>query len=110
MRSIAFNQAAPILDGNVMRVLTRIFALTGNPREKETNAQLWQLAEQLVRAAAVVDFNPSSEVGFACAALLSYSGLGGRVSGKLLDRSDGFNPLRLGTAALRQSGDFGVRG
>ena len=54
--SIAFNQPAPILDGNVMRVLTRLFALTGNPREKETNARLWQLAEQLVRAAAAVDF------------------------------------------------------
>jgi len=46
--SIAFNQPTPILDGNVIRVLTRIFGIAENPREKETNAQLWQLAEQLV--------------------------------------------------------------
>ncbi len=46
--SIAFNQPTPILDGNVIRVLTRIFGIAGDPREKQTNAQLWQLAEQLV--------------------------------------------------------------
>ena len=46
--SIAFNQPAPILDGNVIRVLTRLFGIAGDPREKKTNAQLWQLAGQLV--------------------------------------------------------------
>jgi len=46
--SIAFNQPTPILDGNVIRVLTRIFGIGGNPREKKTNARLWQLAEGLV--------------------------------------------------------------
>ena len=46
--SIAFNQPTPILDGNVIRVLTRIFGIGGNPREKETNARLWRLAEELV--------------------------------------------------------------
>jgi A/G-specific adenine glycosylase len=46
--SIAFNQPTPILDGNVIRVLTRIFGIAGNPREKETNARLWRMAEQLV--------------------------------------------------------------
>ncbi|MEO5802819.1 MAG: A/G-specific adenine glycosylase [Verrucomicrobiota bacterium] len=46
--SIAFNQPKPILDGNVIRVLTRVFGIRGNPRGKETNAQLWGLAEQLV--------------------------------------------------------------
>ena len=46
--SIAFNQPAPILDGNVIRVLTRIFGIAENPKEKATNAQLWQLAEELV--------------------------------------------------------------
>ena len=45
--SIAFNQPAPILDGNVIRVLTRVFGIGENPKEKETNAQLWQLAEDL---------------------------------------------------------------
>jgi A/G-specific adenine glycosylase len=46
--SIAFNQPTPILDGNVIRVLTRIFGITTDPREKQTNAKLWHLAEQLV--------------------------------------------------------------
>jgi len=46
--SIAFNQPTPILDGNVIRVLTRIFGIAENPKEKETNKLLWQLAEKLV--------------------------------------------------------------
>jgi A/G-specific adenine glycosylase len=46
--SIAFNQPAPILDGNVIRVLSRIFGVEGNPRDKKTNATLWQLARDLV--------------------------------------------------------------
>ena len=46
--SIAFNQPVPILDGNVIRVLTRIFGIAENPRTKETHAQLWRLAEELV--------------------------------------------------------------
>ena len=51
--SIAFNQPKPILDGNVIRVLTRLYGIAGNPREPKTNARLWQLAEALVRQAAV---------------------------------------------------------
>ncbi len=47
--SIAFNQPTPILDGNVIRVLTRIFGIAENPKEKKTNAQLWQLAEELIQ-------------------------------------------------------------
>jgi len=46
--SIAFNEPRPILDGNVMRVLTRLFGLAGNPREKTTNEALWRLAGELV--------------------------------------------------------------
>ena len=46
--SIAFNQPTPILDGNVIRVLTRIFGIAENPKGKETNAKLWKLAEELV--------------------------------------------------------------
>jgi len=46
--SIAFNQPTPILDGNVVRVLTRIFGIEKDPREKETNGRLWQLAGDLV--------------------------------------------------------------
>jgi A/G-specific adenine glycosylase len=50
--SIAFNQPKPILDGNVIRVLTRLFGIGGNPREKETNTRLWQLAKELVQTTA----------------------------------------------------------
>jgi A/G-specific adenine glycosylase len=49
--SIAFNQPTPILDGNVMRVLARIFGIEKDPREKETNERLWELAGELVAAA-----------------------------------------------------------
>jgi A/G-specific adenine glycosylase len=49
--SIAFNQPAPILDGNVIRVLTRVFGIAENPRESRTNEHLWQLAGKLVRHA-----------------------------------------------------------
>lgn len=59
--SIAFHQARPILDGNVIRVLTRVFGIKRNPREAKSNAQLWQLASELVthaRAAKVPGQNP----------------------------------------------------
>src|SRR5262249_26821416 len=46
--SIAFNQPTPILDGNVIRVLTRLFGIGENPREKKTNTRLWHLTEKLV--------------------------------------------------------------
>ncbi|HXB59858.1 MAG TPA: A/G-specific adenine glycosylase [Candidatus Acidoferrales bacterium] len=49
--SIAFNQPMPILDGNVVRVLTRVFGIAQDPREKETNELLWGLAEELVNGA-----------------------------------------------------------
>ncbi len=57
--SIAFNQPTPILDGNVIRVLTRIHGINTDPREKETNARLWRLAEELVtHAQAAWDARP----------------------------------------------------
>ncbi len=46
--SIAFNQPKPVLDGNVVRVLTRLFGIATNPREQKTNKKLWRLAEALV--------------------------------------------------------------
>jgi A/G-specific adenine glycosylase len=50
--SIAFDQPHPVLDGNVMRVLTRVFGISGNPKERRTNERLWQLASEVVSAAA----------------------------------------------------------
>ena len=49
--SIAFNRPVPILDGNVIRVLTRVFGIRENVREREVNARLWTTAESLVREA-----------------------------------------------------------
>ena len=42
--SIAFNQPTPILDGNVIRVLTRVFGIEENPREKKPtrNSGTWR--------------------------------------------------------------------
>jgi A/G-specific adenine glycosylase len=47
--SIAFDQPKPILDGNVIRVLTRLFNVHGDPRSREINSRLWTIAEELVR-------------------------------------------------------------
>lgn len=43
--SIAFNKKAPILDGNVKRVLTRLHGITEWPGEKKVTESLWKLAE-----------------------------------------------------------------
>jgi A/G-specific adenine glycosylase len=58
--SIAFNQPTPILDGNVIRVLTRIYGIKTDPREKQTNARLWQLAEELVTHASRITHHASA--------------------------------------------------
>jgi A/G-specific adenine glycosylase len=49
--SIAYGQATAILDGNVMRVLSRVFGVAGDPRGNPANARLWGLAQELVSAA-----------------------------------------------------------
>ncbi|MBM3901799.1 MAG: A/G-specific adenine glycosylase [Verrucomicrobia bacterium] len=48
--SIAFNRPAPILDGNVIRVLTRLLALKGDPRTRPLQEILWARAQDLVTA------------------------------------------------------------
>jgi A/G-specific adenine glycosylase len=65
--SIAFNQPAPILDGNVIRVLSRLFGIRENVKEKETNARLWELARELVSCASRIA-SKKSEIGN-CSAL-----------------------------------------
>ncbi|MER2565786.1 MAG: A/G-specific adenine glycosylase [Myxococcaceae bacterium] len=57
--SIAFDQAAPLVDGNVARVLSRLFELEGAPGEKTREAMLWSLAELLVEGERPGDFNQS---------------------------------------------------
>jgi len=58
--SIAFNQPRPILDGNVIRVLTRTFGIPGNPRQKKIAARLWRLADELVHDASHISHHPSA--------------------------------------------------
>lgn len=45
--SLALNQVAPILDGNVKRVLARYHRVEGWPGNKKTEQKLWQLAESV---------------------------------------------------------------
>ena len=51
--SLSMGLRAPILDGNVKRVLARYSAQEGYPGEPKVAAQLWALAEQLTPAARV---------------------------------------------------------
>lgn len=46
--SISFGADAPVLDGNVIRVLTRLYDITDDVTQPATHAALWALAEQLV--------------------------------------------------------------
>lgn len=55
--SIAFKQDAPVVDGNVTRVLCRYFNLRGDPKQSATQKQLWQLAEALLPSGRAGDFN-----------------------------------------------------
>lgn len=55
IRSFAFNEDAPILDTNVMRVLYRIFLAKGNP--KSLRSRLWHLSETLIPRGKGYDFN-----------------------------------------------------
>lgn len=49
--SFAFGARAPILDGNVKRVLARIFGIDGFPGDKRVEAAMWALAETLMPGA-----------------------------------------------------------
>ncbi|GAB2226366.1 hypothetical protein Droror1_Dr00022170 [Drosera rotundifolia] len=55
--SIAFNKAVPVVDGNVVRVLARLKAISANPKDLLTVKKFWKLAEQLVDPDRPGDFN-----------------------------------------------------
>ena len=55
--SIAYDQAAPVLDGNVLRVLCRYFGIRGDPRGPEGEKELWRLSTRLVPKDSPGDFN-----------------------------------------------------
>lgn len=55
--SIAFGAREPLVDGNVVRVLTRLFGLRGDPGRAPLKARLWALARELVPEKRPGDFN-----------------------------------------------------
>ncbi|HVU01530.1 MAG TPA: A/G-specific adenine glycosylase [Polyangiaceae bacterium] len=55
--SIAHGERAPIVDGNVVRVLSRLFALRGDPAKAPLEKELWRRAEDLVPSERPGDFN-----------------------------------------------------
>lgn len=46
--SIAFGERAAVVDGNVARVLARLYAIEGDLKGSRVRARLWQIAERLV--------------------------------------------------------------
>lgn len=54
--SIAYNQAAAILDGNVKRVLARFHGITQPINEKNIENQLWALAESYLDVKRMADY------------------------------------------------------
>lgn len=55
--SIAFNKEAPILDGNVKRVLSRLLAVTKDQRKGRIGNLLWQIAQSLIPKGHADSFN-----------------------------------------------------
>lgn len=55
--SIAFNERAPVVDGNVKRVLSRLFNIAQPIDETDTGKRLWAIADSLVPASDPGDFN-----------------------------------------------------
>lgn len=57
IRSIAHGERAPIVDGNVIRVLSRLFGLRGDPTRSPLKQEIWALAGELVPDERPGDFN-----------------------------------------------------
>lgn len=55
--SFAHNTKAPILDGNVIRVLSRLFRVSGAPDKAAVKRELWGLAEAVLPDDRPGDFN-----------------------------------------------------
>jgi A/G-specific adenine glycosylase len=55
--SIAFGRRHAILDGNVTRVLSRVFLIRGDPRQSAIRKKLWQKSEEILPRRSVSEFN-----------------------------------------------------
>lgn len=54
--AFAWGMRHPILDGNVKRVLTRYYAISGYPGGSKVQARLWEVADRLTPAVRVGDY------------------------------------------------------
>ncbi len=57
--SIAYNKSVPLVDGNVIRVLTRIFNIHDDVLKEDTKKKIWSIAGELVPEKKAGDFNQS---------------------------------------------------
>ncbi len=55
--SIAFDRREPLVDGNVTRVLCRVFRIRENPKQAAVQKKIWSVAEGLLPANRPGDFN-----------------------------------------------------
>jgi A/G-specific adenine glycosylase len=55
--SIAFGRREPVVDGNVTRVLCRIFRIHGSPKDASVQKRIWAIAEELAPEDRVGQFN-----------------------------------------------------
>ena len=55
--SIAYGLPRPLVDANVIRVLSRLFGLRGDAKSAANQAALWSIAEQLIPEESPGDFN-----------------------------------------------------
>ncbi len=55
--SIAFQKPEPLVDGNVIRVFSRLFVLRGNLKVGENHKKVWDIARQLLPPKRPGDFN-----------------------------------------------------
>ncbi len=55
--SIAFGRRAPIVDGNVIRVLSRLYAIADDPKSTVGQKEFWKRAEEVLPRSGCGDFN-----------------------------------------------------
>ena len=55
--SIAFGQNLPVLDGNVIRVLSRLFAINLNPKSAQGKSRFFAIAQELLQLGLAGTFN-----------------------------------------------------
>lgn len=65
--SQAFNQPTAILDGNVKRVLTRFFMISGHPEQAAVKKKLWELAQACMPPEHCADYTQAiMDLGATC--------------------------------------------